>query len=73
MTRFKFQRKEGDKMRIAICDDELCVLDEVTLYINKYCNQSGKTSIEVFPFNSAGALINSIDNGEVFDIFLLEI
>ena len=60
-------------MKIAICDDETIILDEVSSYIKKYSEQSGKSEIEVFPFNSASSLLNSIDNGALFDIFMLDV
>ena len=60
-------------MRIAICDDENIILNEVSSYIKKFSEMRGKTELEVFPFNSATSLINSIDNGETFDIFLLDV
>mgnify|MGYP003291834743 FL=1 len=60
-------------MKIAICDDETIILDEVSSYIKKYSKQSGKSEIEVFPFNSASSLLNSIDNGALFDIFMLDV
>ena len=60
-------------MRIAICDDETIILDEVSAYIKKYSEQSGKSELEVFPFYTAHSLLNSIDNGDVFDIFLLDV
>ena len=60
-------------MRIAICDDETIILDEVSFYIKKYSNKSGKSEIEVYPFNSTRTLLNSIDNGEFFDVFVLDV
>ena len=60
-------------MRIAICDDETIILDEVSDCINKYSVKRGKSELKVYPFNSAGSLLNSIDNGEEFDIFLLDV
>ena len=60
-------------LRIAICDDETIILDEVSSYIKKYSKQSGKSEIEVFPFSSASSLLNSIDNGALFDIFILDV
>ena len=60
-------------MKIAICDDETIILDEVSSYIKKYSKQSGKSEIEVFPFSSASSLLNSIDNGALFDIFMLDV
>jgi len=60
-------------LKIAICDDETIILEEVSFYIKKYSEQSGKSELEVFPFNSASSLLNSIDNGALFDIFMLDV
>ena len=60
-------------MRIAICDDETIILDEVSSYIKKYSKLCGKSELEVFPFSSASSLLNSIDNGALFDIFMLDV
>ena len=60
-------------MKIAICDDETIILDEVSSYIKKYSEQSGKSEIEFFPFNSVSSLLNNIDNGALFDIFMLDV
>ena len=60
-------------MRIAICDDETIILDEVSSYIKKYSKLCGKSELEVFPFSSARSLHNSIDNGALFDIFMLDV
>ena len=60
-------------MRIAICDDETKILDEVSSYIKKYFEQKNKSQLEVTTFNSASLLINSIDNGALFDIFVLDV
>ena len=60
-------------MRIAICDDETIILDEVSSYIKKYSKLCGKSELEVFTFSSASSLLNSIDNGALFDIFMLDV
>ena len=60
-------------MRIAICDDEAMILEEVSSYIKKYSKMCGKSDLEVFSFDSANSLVNSIDNGEMFDVFLLDV
>ena len=60
-------------LRIAICDDETIILEEVSDYIKKYSEKSGKSELEVVPFNSASSLINSIENGDLFDIFILDV
>ena len=60
-------------MRIAICDDETNILDEVSCHIEKYCGENGKTQLEVTPYNSASSLLNALDNGDLFDILVLDV
>ena len=60
-------------LRIAICDDEAKILDEVSFSIKKYSEQKDKSELEVLTFNSARALLNALDNGDMFDIFLLDV
>ena len=60
-------------LKIAICDDETVILEEVSSYIKKYSKLCGKSELEVFPFNSVSSLLNSIDNGALFDIFMLDV
>ena len=60
-------------MRIAICDDEAIILEEVSSSVKKYSKLRGKSEPEVFLFHSARTLINSIDNGDLYDIFLLDV
>ena len=60
-------------MRIAICDDETIILDEVSSYIKKYSKLCGESEIEVFPFSSASSLLNALDDGDLFDIFILDV
>ena len=60
-------------MRIAICDDETIILDEVSSYIKKYSKLCGKSELEVLTFNSASSLLNALDNGDLFDIFILDV
>ena len=47
-------------MRIALCDDESKILDEVSQYINKYADKKNIQSLEVFPFDSARSLKNEL-------------
>ena len=60
-------------MKIAICDDETKILDEVSCHIEKYSEENGKAQLEVTPYNSASSLLNSIDDGALFDIFVLDV
>ena len=60
-------------IRIALCDDEQKILDEVSQYINKYADQKNIQSLEVYPFDSAKALKNALDDDKSFDIFVLDV
>ena len=59
--------------RIALCDDEQKILDEVLQYINKYAERKNLQSLEVFPFDSASSLKNALDDEKSFDIFVLDV
>ena len=59
-------------MRIAICDDEKKILDEVSGYIKIYAEKKSK-EIEVFRFDSAAPLIGALEDGKSFDIFVLDV
>ena len=59
-------------IRIAICDDDPKILDEVSEHINKYAEKK-KEEIEFFCFDSARALIGSLEDGKSFDVFVLDV
>ena len=60
-------------MKIAICDDENKILDEVSSYIENYIAKTPNVNLDVFRFNSAKGLMNALDNGRAFDIFMLDV
>ena len=60
-------------IRIAICDDEKKILDEVEGYIKNYAEKENDLDIEVFRFDSAKTLISAIEDGKPFDIFVLDV
>ena len=60
-------------IRIALCDDEQRILDEVSLYINKYAEKKNSQGIEVFCFDSARAMKSALEDGKSFDIFVLDV
>ena len=59
-------------IRIAVCDDEKRILDEVSGYINNYAEKKNE-EIEAFCFDSARALICALEDGRAFDIFVLDV
>ena len=60
-------------IRIAICDDEKKILDEVSGYINTYAEKKSEVELEVFRFSSARALLGALEEGKLFDIFVLDV
>ena len=60
-------------IRIAICDDEKKILDEMSGYIQSYAEKKSITDLEVFPFESAKTLIGAIEDGKSFDVFILDV
>ena len=60
-------------VRIALCDDEVKILDEVVSYINKYEEKKSNQGLEVFSFDSVKSLVNALDNAKDFDIFVLDV
>ena len=60
-------------IRIALCDDESKILDEVSQYINKYADKKNIQALEIFPFDSAKSLKNALDDDKSFDIFVLDV
>ena len=47
-------------IKIALCDDEAKILDEVSSYINKYAEKKNILGLEIFCFDSARALKSAL-------------
>jgi DNA-binding LytR/AlgR family response regulator len=60
-------------IRIVICDDETKVLDEITKYIHNYTILENIGDIDIIRFSSVNPLINEIEDGKIFDIFILDV
>ena len=60
-------------IRIAVCDDEKNILDEVSGYIGNYAEKKNNTDIEVFCFDSARSLLGALEDGRAFDVFILDV
>ena len=60
-------------IRIALCDDESCILDETALHIKQYTERKRCSDIEIICFDSARELKNSLDDGKAFDLFILDV
>ena len=60
-------------IRIAICDDEKKILDEVEGNIKNYAEKENIADIEIFRFDSAGSLLSALEDGKTFDIFVLDV
>ena len=60
-------------IRIAICDDEKKILDEVEGYIKNYAEKENIADIEIFRFDSARSLLSALEDGKTFDIFVFDV
>lgn len=60
-------------IKIAVCDDEKKVLEEVSLYIEEFKKRAKKKEMEVFCFQSVEELKNSLEQKRTFDIYLLDV
>ena len=60
-------------IRIALCDDEPAILDEVSSCICKYAEKKNTQNIEIVRFDSARALKSAMDDGRNFDIYVLDV
>ena len=59
-------------IRIAVCDDEKKILDEVSDYIEKYAEKKNE-EIEIFRFDSAKTLRGALEDAKTFDILVLDV
>ncbi len=60
-------------IRIAICDDEKTILDEISGYIKNYSEKETSDNLEIFCFDSALELLNALEDGKSFDVFVLDV
>ena len=60
-------------IKIAVCDDEKKVLEEVTSYVEEYMKRANEKEAEVFCFQSVEELKNSLEQKQTFDIYLLDV
>ena len=60
-------------IRIAVCDDEKKILDEVEGYIKNYAEKENIADIEIFRFDSARSLLSALEDGKTFDVFVLDV
>ena len=60
-------------IKIALCDDEQKILDEVSQYIDEYAEKKNAHNFEVFRFDSVKSLENALEDEKAFDIFILDV
>lgn len=59
-------------VKIALCDDEEKILDEVSSYLQKYAEKKSNQRMEICRFHSARALDFALEES-AFDIFVLDV
>ena len=60
-------------IKIALCDDEGTILDQVASYIHQYAEKKSNQRIEICSFDSAKALEFALEEERSFDIFVLDV
>ena len=60
-------------IRIALCDDEQKILDEVSQYIKKYAEEKNNQALEIVPFDSARDLEAAMGDEKSFNIYILDV
>ncbi len=59
-------------IKIALCDDELNILNQVSAHLNQYCQLRPDQNLEITCFDSAKALEFVLEES-TFDIFVLDV
>ena len=60
-------------IKIALCDDEVNVMDAVSSCIHQYAESKNKQDLAIFHYNSARMLMSALDEGSAFDIYILDV
>jgi hypothetical protein len=60
-------------IRIALCDDEQKIHEQVLQYIDKYVKMQERNDLKIFCFNAVRDLNNEVDEDKSFDIFVLDV
>ena len=60
-------------VKIALCDDEITILDAVSSYIDQYTRMKQNPGLEISRFDSARALRSALEENNTFDIFVLDV
>lgn len=60
-------------IRIALCDDEKKILDELSEHIKNYSKKRNIQDVEVFCFSSARSVISALEDGMLFNIFVIDV
>ncbi len=60
-------------LRVAMCDDDAAVLEEVAGLLQAYAAENGDTPLMAERYVSPLELCKAVENGKSFDIFLLDV
>ena len=65
-------RKEKAMIRIAVCDDEKKHLDKIKALLEQYAEEKGLL-FDIYAFSSPSDLLDKIESGETYSIYILDI
>ena len=60
-------------MKIAICDDEAFYREHIFMLTKQYANKNKSKQIDISVFTHAEQLVESINKGQSFDIYILDV
>ena len=64
--------RKRSMLRIAVCDDEKIYIDNISDLVKKY-SEKKSVEIDVYQFKRSFDLLDRIEEGELYDAFLLDI
>lgn len=64
--------RKRSMLRIAVCDDEIIYIDNISDLVKKY-SEKKSVEIDVYQFERSFDLLDRIEEGELYDAFLLDI
>ena len=64
---------DGSMLKIVLCDDDIKDLQYMNNLVERYRSERGISGVEISTCSTAADLICRIENGEFFDIYILDI
>lgn len=66
------QKGHDDMIKVAFCDDDMSVLDEIERLLDQYCEKQNR-EIRYASFQNSLELLAEIEKGMCFDVLFLDV